>query len=94
MRIITPGHDYEVNDTQGNPCNTLNFVNKQNGQNLDGTTSEEVIDVMIDRLNFLNNLFPCNENGIALHHLTMARKALDDRTADRIRRGVEGKQLS
>lgn len=93
MRIIIPGHDYEVNDTQGNPCNTLNFINKSSTETLEGTTNEEVLDVLIDRMNFLNNLLPCKENGIIIHHLQQARLMIDERSKDRERRGVKGKLI-
>lgn len=56
----------------------------------DGTTNEEVLTVLIDRLTFLNNKFPCRENSVALTHIETALMWLEKRTKDRIKRGVEG----
>lgn len=56
-----------------------------------GTTNEEVLKMLIHRLNGLNNAFPCRENSIAITHIETALLWLEKRTADRIARGVEGK---
>lgn len=57
-------------------------------------TIEQYIDEAILKLNALNNVLPCKENGIALNHLQEARKILDVRTADRERRQVKGKHIA
>ena len=59
-----------------------------------GTTNEEVLAVLIDRLNGLQNKFPCRENGIAIEHIESALLWLNKRTSDRKARGVEGKQAA
>ena len=56
----------------------------------DGTTNEEVIEVLIDRLNNLNSKFPCRENSLAITKLEEALMWLNKRTADRVKRGVKG----
>lgn len=56
----------------------------------DGTTNEEVLEVLIDRLNYLDDKFPCRENAIAITKLLEALMWLKTRTADRLKRGVEG----
>lgn len=56
----------------------------------DGTTNEEVIEVLIDRLNYLNAKFPCRENSLAITKLEEALMWLNKRTSDRLKRGVEG----
>ena len=56
----------------------------------DGTTNEEVLAVLIDRLQYLNSKFPCKENAVALTHIETALLWLNKRTADRKARGVEG----
>jgi hypothetical protein len=56
-----------------------------------GTTNEEVIKVLMDRLKYLNNKFPCVENEKAYAHLDDALAWLNKRTKDRQERGVEGK---
>lgn len=59
----------------------------------DGTTNEEALSVLIDRLNLLNNKFPCKENAEAITHIETALLWLNKRTADRLARGVEGKNV-
>ena len=58
-----------------------------------GTTNEEVLAVLIDRLNGLQAKFPCRENAIAITKLDEALLWLNKRTNDRKARGVEGKQI-
>lgn len=60
----------------------------------DGTTNEEVLEMLIDRMNSLNKKFPCRENSIAITKMDEALLWLNKRTADRTKRNVEGKQLS
>lgn len=54
-----------------------------------GTTNEEVLRVLIDRLRFLNKKLPCRENTRACIHLELALEKLESRTRDRVERGVE-----
>lgn len=97
MKIIKEGHEYQLSSHDGSLLGggRLQFVDKTDPEDIkDGTTTEDVIDVVINRLNVLNNRFPCNENAAAIHHLQEARKMLDKRTEDRKKRQVEGKQLA
>ncbi len=59
----------------------------------DGTTNEEVLEVLIDRMNFLQSKFPCRENAVVITHLETALMWLEKRTKDRIKRNVEGKNI-
>lgn len=84
------------NKTQGsnNPIITIPFQNgpiKENGVN--GCQNEDLISIVIDRLNDLQKKFSCRENAIAITKLEEALMWLDKRTADRIARGVEGLNL-
>lgn len=58
----------------------------------DGTTNEEVLAVLIDRMQFLQAKFPCRENAIVITKLEESLMWLNKRTADRKARGVEGQQ--
>ena len=60
----------------------------------DGTTNEEVLRVLVDRLNYLQAKFPCRENALAITKLEEAQHWLAHRTANRKARGVEGKQIA
>ena len=58
----------------------------------DGTTNEEVLEMLIDRMNYLQSKFPCRENALVITKLEESLMWLNKRTADRIKRNVEGKQ--
>lgn len=104
MKVITPGHRYQLDNFEDKHKlgQFLQFIEKRvdsaGSANLvtvmDGTTNEEVIKVLIDRLEFLNAKFPCEENSRALTLLAGALMALEKRTADRLARGVEGKHVA
>lgn len=99
MKIITPCHKYELASFEGGNPQTLQFIEKvpmaEGSQELitinDGTTNEEVLLVLIDRLTSLNSKFPCRENAIVITKLEEALMWLNKRTADRQARNVEGK---
>ena len=57
----------------------------------DGTTNEEVLEVLIDRMGYLQSKFPCRENAIVITKLEESLMWLNKRTADRVKRNVEGK---
>lgn len=102
MKVITPGHCYEAtnfeNKEQGQ---IIQFIEKQEVSDPatsaksfvtvnDGTSNEELIDVLVDRLTYLNGKCPCRENALAITHLQEAQNWLYRRTRDREKRGVEG----
>lgn len=113
MKVLTPGHKYELAQFEEpglenfGDVQTIQFIEKVpvgrfgrepgsgatselktvNG----GTTNEEVLAVLIDRLNFLNGKFPCRENSLAITKLQEAKMWLEERMRGRVARGVEGK---
>lgn len=93
MKILTPGHKYELASFEGGTPQELQFIQKE-GEPLktvsDGTTNEEVLAMLIDRMNFLNAKMPGRENSIAITKLEEALLWLNHRTALRKARGVEG----
>lgn len=107
MKILRQAHRYELEnfDNKTNPGQVLQFIEKiqENNSNdgtsylvtvNDGTTNEEVLRVLIDRLYGLQQKFSCKENACAITKLEEALMWLDKRTNDRIARGVEGKAMS
>jgi hypothetical protein len=56
-----------------------------------GTTNEAVLAAVIHRVKFLNGKFPCRENALAITKLEEAKMWLEERTRNRVARGVEGK---
>lgn len=103
MKTLRPGHRYELEnfEAKDQPGQVLQFIEKmpvtQGSPELrtvkDGTTNEELLKVLIDRMNSLQAKFPCRENAIATTHFETGLLWLEKRTADRTARGVEGKQV-
>ena len=104
MKNKVAGHTYELSnfEKKDEKGQTLQFIHKEPKQEgsteletiSDGTTNEEVLEVLIDRMEFLQKKFPCKENACCITHLQEALMWLEKRTNDRIKRNVEGKQLS
>lgn len=105
MIVLTPGHKYELQlfENKGpyeNPL-IIQFIEKvpvsEGSTELrtvnDGTTNEEVLRMLIDRMQYLQGKFPCRENAIVITNLEESLMWLEKRTRDRLARGVEGKQL-
>ena len=99
MKVITEGHKYIADNFENSKeGQTIQFIHKDKPNGLfeyetinDGTTNEEVLEILIDRMYYLNDKFPCRENSIAITKLEEALMWLNKRTQDRINRGVEGK---
>jgi hypothetical protein len=51
-----------------------------------GTTNEEVLEMLIDRMKYLQAKFPCNENACCITHLEEGLMWLEKRTRDRVKR--------
>jgi len=51
------------------------------------------LEVLLDRMNFLQQKFPCHENAIVITKLEESLMWLNKRTSDRKKRLVEGKHL-
>jgi hypothetical protein len=101
MNVISPGHKYELASFEGGAPQVIQFIEKIPGSlpssSLvtvnDGTTNEEVLAMMIDRMKHLQEKFPCRENAIVITKLEESLMWLNKRTADRKARGVEGKHI-
>lgn len=63
-----------------------------NGVN--GVTNEALLAVLIHRTKFLDSKFGCDENKRAIQHMEEALVNLEVRSARRIVRGVEGKEVA
>lgn len=96
MKVITEGHRYSLDLFESKEENQiLQFIHKEPKENnelvtlSDGTTNEEVLKVLIDRMNYLQSKFPCRENAIVITKLEESLMWLNKRTADRLARNVE-----
>lgn len=96
MKIIVIGHRYELPSMEGKNPQTIQFVQKEKDETgafstvSDGTTNESVLEMMIDRLNHLQQKAQCRENAIVITKLEECLMWLNKRTEDRKKRGVEG----
>jgi hypothetical protein len=93
MKALTPGHKYELeNFEHSNQTQILQFIEKDAAMTTlnDGTTNEEILSMMVDRLRFLNEKLPSRETSIAITKIEEAQLWLLRRTADRRSREVEG----
>ena len=97
MKTVVPGYIYELASHKPNGvAQVLEFVHKSAtaaGDHTlqeveDGTTTEEVIMVLMDRLTFLNAKLPSAHNSRAIFNLRRALDELHARTTDRVKRGV------
>lgn len=100
MRVLTPGHNYELAyfEDAAAAGQRLQFIEKTPVPNCkgelvtinDGTTNEEVLKMLINRLMFLANKLPSRATSIAITKCEEALMWLEKRTRDRQERGVEG----
>lgn len=96
MKATVPGYEYELDKLDCPGKETVMFTRKEFDDegncttHVCGTTNEEVIDMLIDRLRFLNSKMHSEQNVLAIGNLKSAKAHLLARTNDRIQRGVEG----
>lgn len=98
MQNLIPGHLYELEnfEDKDHAGQALQFIHKEADfddptvfrTKQDGTTNEEVLAVLIDRLWFQQGKVPSRETALAITNLEMALMWLNKRTADRIKRNV------
>lgn len=94
FEVLKEGHRYDIRTEQGISIHELHFqdgVVPEVGRN--GMQNEELLEVLIDRMKFLNGKFSCRENSIVITKLEEALMWLEKRTADRVKRGVEGQHV-
>ncbi len=103
MKVLVEGHSYNLSNFENKEVGgqRLDFINKKPKHEgstelitvFDGTTNEEVLEVLIDRMQYLQSKFPCRENSIVITNLEESLMWLNKRTADRMKRNVEGKHI-
>jgi len=90
---MSDGHFFKVKNWLGS-TQDIQFMKKENGELVtDGTTNEEILKMMIERMNYLQTKFPCRENAIVITKLEESLMWLNYRTQKRVLQGVEGKDL-
>ncbi len=84
------GHLYQV--LAGSATKEISFqLGPVLESGVNGLTSEALLAILVHRTKFINKKFPCRENSIAITNMEQALMWLEKRTADRLERGVEGK---
>ena len=92
----TPGHRYKLPNFENQSSGqTIQFIEKKvvNGKFAtiaDGTTNEAVLEMLIDRFQFLDAKCPCPENTLVLGFLMGALETLNNRTSKRKAANIEG----
>ncbi len=102
MKVLTEGHRYELKNFESDILpQEIQFIEKipkgDSGELEtinDGTTNEDVLEMLINRMEYLQKKFPCKENACCITHLQEGLMWLEKRTNDRIKRNVEGKHLA
>lgn len=90
MQVLDPGHVYQLDSDQ-----TLEFIKRTNGELVHGgTTNEELLRVLINRTEYLDAKFPCEENKNALQDMVDALYWFTQRTIKRVEQGVETKDIA
>ena len=106
MKVLVAGHRYELelfepeshaSRMHGQP-QFVQFIHKEpvkDGSKVmrtvsPGTTNEEVLEMMIDRMKFLQERCPCVENEMVINRLFECSHLLQARTARRKAAGIEG----
>jgi len=86
MKVVDPGRAYELAAGNG-----LVFLQREGGKLVrNGTTNEEVLEVLIDRVTEAYQTVPCQETIRALYLLREALAEFHARTARRLGARVEG----
>ena len=88
-------HEYRVTTPPPNGVQTtINFQNgpiNVDGNGVNGLTHEVLLAIVADRLrSFQKGPYSCKANACALTHIEEAQHWLQQRTIERMRRGVEG----
>lgn len=89
MKVIETGHIYEAATRTPEgffdepAAQKITFVNKQNGQEHSGTTTQEIIRVLLDRTRHCANCMPHPVNERIIYHLRMALVLHEARALER-----------
>ncbi len=90
MKIIEEGHIYKLDNSEKFEAQEISFLKRVNGEIIhDGTTNEEILEMLINRLQYLNKKLPCRENAIVITKLEESLMWLNKRTKIRVSQNVE-----
>ncbi len=96
VKILDPGHDYELAVLDGHEPVHLRFVKREgpgypgNVDHYSGTTMQYVLRALIDRAGYVNRQIPCWQTTLARHLMMLAVWLLEHRAAKRHKRSAPG----
>ena len=96
MKVLNRGHVYKLNNNKSPSHSILTFFKdkKINGEGFDGTTNQEVLRALIDRIKFLDSQKPHPVNDEVINCLRKAIVLHEQRHLDRLlEKGVEIENL-
>ena len=87
MNVIEANTAYKIGGEQ-----TLRFIHRDEASEsmAAGTTNEEVLEVVLDRIRGQNRKVPCRENALAITRIEEALMWLARRSEKRFQQGVNG----
>jgi hypothetical protein len=86
MRVIEPGKRYEVHTAQGVPVFDVIFCGMDANGFVDGITNEELVEVLIQRMEYLVTRKPSTENMNTLLHLKQAMSWMHVRNDNKLKK--------
>lgn len=77
MKVLDPGHVYELRQLGDNNTQIIKFIKRSGGavqyaEEWTGMQTQEVLRALIDRTKYLYDILPCKETTEAIRHLQMA----------------------
>ena len=72
MKIIEPGHIYQLTHLDGVGTTKLTFVNREEGTKHEGTQTQEVLRALIDRTRHCHKCLPWHGNRSIVQYLRLA----------------------
>ena len=86
MKTLEEGTTFALESFKGDLVQPVRFTSKENGKYIDGTTNEEVVQMMIERYFYLQDRSPSSENSVIILLLKLIRNLQQKRTTRKIER--------
>lgn len=84
MRVIEDGQRYEAQTANGVGVFDVIFCKSENGEFVDGLTNEELVEILIHRMEFLVKKKPSQENINTLTHLRQSKSWMHVRNFNKL----------
>jgi hypothetical protein len=83
MKVIEPGHIYQLQHLDGSGAGLLVFVNREDGTQHEGAQTQEVLRALIDRTRHCDSCLRWEGNDKIIEHLRMALVLHEARALER-----------